>query len=93
MILRLELIAGAFDLSQDATFLLFFFEKAAKTERHRVEKCNARKGVSVGTAALGCPAGHSPATVFKCVDGKTKLRRAALAWTAEVAAHAYSLVK
>jgi hypothetical protein len=43
MIFGLQLIAATLDLSQDAAFLLFFFEKAAKAERHRVKKCTAER--------------------------------------------------
>jgi hypothetical protein len=58
MILGLQLIAGAFDLAQDAALLLFFPEKAVKAERHRVENCNGRRltvvssQLSVGAQAV-----------------------------------------
>src|SRR5437660_10453027 len=38
--------------------------------------------LSVGTAAIGCPVGRSPATRRRHRCGKQNPRRAALAWTA-----------
>src|ERR1017187_10160745 len=62
MIFGLQLIAATLDLSQDAAFLLFFFEKAAKAERHRVKKCTAERRESRPRLSGG--AKPPPATVF-----------------------------
>src|SRR6266853_2127046 len=42
MIFRLQLVARAFDLSQDAALLLFFLEKAAKEHRERSQVLGVR---------------------------------------------------